>query len=135
MGITLSQSEEKKAGSRKGRPNYDPVLRERLAAAACEPGVSVAKLAREHGINANMLFAWRRRYRARQQTESAALIPVVVNGIKKNLSKASRGSLLFRLSRTPAYRDGSFCSVHESGGINDDEATRFECLAQDVPGY
>ena len=61
MGITLSQSEEKKAGSRKGRPNYDPVLRERLAAAACEPGVSVAKLAREHGINANMLFAWRRR--------------------------------------------------------------------------
>jgi len=78
MGITLSQSEEKKAGSRKGRPNYDPVLRERLAAAACEPGVSVAKLAREHGINANMLFAWRRRYRARQQTESAALIPVVV---------------------------------------------------------
>ena len=54
MGITLSQSEEKKVGSRKGRPNYDPVLRERLAAAACEPGVSVAKLAREHGINANM---------------------------------------------------------------------------------
>jgi transposase len=78
MGITLSQSEEKKPGSRKGRPNYDPVLRERLAAAACEPGVSVAKLAREHGINANMLFAWRRRYRARHQTESAALIPVVV---------------------------------------------------------
>ena len=78
MGITLSQSEEKKAGSQKECPNYDPVLRERLAAAACEPGVSVAKLAREHGINANMLFAWRRRYRARQQTESAALIPVVV---------------------------------------------------------
>jgi hypothetical protein len=23
----------------------------------------------------------------------------------------------------------------ESGGINDDEATRFERLAQDVPGY
>src|SRR5260370_22540492 len=67
MGITLAQSEEKRAGSRKGRPNYDPVLRERLAAAACEPGVSVAKLAREHGINANMLFAWRRRYRAQQQ--------------------------------------------------------------------
>jgi transposase len=40
--------------------------------------VSVEKLAREHGINADMLFAWRGRYRARQQTESAALIPVVV---------------------------------------------------------
>src|SRR6266404_7179880 len=78
MGTTLTQSAEKKPGSRTGRPNYPRELRERLAAAACEPGVSVAKLAREHGINANMLFAWRRRYRARHQTESAALIPVVV---------------------------------------------------------
>ncbi len=50
-----------------GRPNYAWELRERLAAAACEPGVSVAKLARENGINANMLFTWRRRYLAEQQ--------------------------------------------------------------------
>src|ERR1700686_1342480 len=28
---------------------------------------------------------------------------------KENLSKAPRCSLLFRLSRTPAYRDWSFC--------------------------
>ncbi|NVI09994.1 IS66-like element accessory protein TnpA, partial [Paraburkholderia youngii] len=53
-------------------------LRERLAAAACEPGVSVAKLARENGINANMLFTWRRRYLADQQVRSAGLIPVVL---------------------------------------------------------
>jgi transposase len=56
MGTTLSQSEEKKPGTRTGRPNYSRELRKRLAAAACEPGVSVAKLARENGINANMLF-------------------------------------------------------------------------------
>ena len=62
MGTTLSQSEEKKPGTRTGRPNYARELRERLAAAACEPGVSVAKLARENGINANMLFTWRRQY-------------------------------------------------------------------------
>jgi hypothetical protein len=29
-------------------------------AAACEPNVSVAKLALTHGIHANMLFPWRR---------------------------------------------------------------------------
>lgn len=61
MGITLSQSAEKKPGTQMGRSNYAWEFRERLAAAACEPGVSVAKLARENFINANMLFTWRRR--------------------------------------------------------------------------
>lgn len=78
MGTTLTQSAEKKPGSRTGRPNYPRELRDRLAAAACEPGVSVAKLARENGINANMLFTWRRRYLAEQQARSAGLIPVVL---------------------------------------------------------
>ena len=78
MGTTLSQSEEKKPGTRTGRPNYARELRERLAAAACEPGVSVSKLARENGINANMLFTWRRRYLAEQQAQSAGPIPVVL---------------------------------------------------------
>ena len=78
MGTTLTQSAEKKPGTRTGRPNYPRELRERLAAAACEPGVSVAKLARENGINANMLFTWRRRYLADQQARSAGLIPVVL---------------------------------------------------------
>ena len=32
--------------------------------AACAPGVSVAKLALEHGVNTNLLFKWRREYRA-----------------------------------------------------------------------
>ncbi|QCP55028.1 IS66 family insertion sequence element accessory protein TnpB [Trinickia violacea] len=80
MGITLSQSAEKKPGTRMGRPNYPRDVRERLAAAACEPGVSVAKLARENGINANMLFTWRRRYLADRQARSAGLIPVVLVG-------------------------------------------------------
>lgn len=33
---------------------------------ACEPGVSVAKLALRYGLNANMVFKWRRQYRAGQ---------------------------------------------------------------------
>jgi transposase len=74
----LEQSAEKKPGSRAGRPNYPRELRDRLAAAACEPGVSVAKLARENGINANMLFTWRRRYLAERCRASAGLVPVVL---------------------------------------------------------
>ena len=53
-----------KLGTRKGRPNYSTDFKRRLAVAACEPNVSVSKLAMEHEINANMLFKWRRQYRA-----------------------------------------------------------------------
>ena len=46
------------------------------------PGVSVSKIALTHGINANMLFKWRRHYRAglfgAAPAESMALLPVRV---------------------------------------------------------
>lgn len=77
MDITVTEPEAR-PGSRKGRPNYDREFRRRLAAAACEPGASVAKLARENGINANMLFTWRRRYREQLQAQTTSLIPVAV---------------------------------------------------------
>lgn len=68
-------------GSRKGRPNYPTDFKLRLAQQACEPGVSVSRLAREHGINANMLFKWRRHYRAGllgSVPASPLLLPVAI---------------------------------------------------------
>ena len=50
--------------SRKGCPNRTVDFKRGLAAAACAPAVSVAKLALEHGVNTNLLFKWRREYRA-----------------------------------------------------------------------
>lgn len=50
--------------TRKGCPNHPIDFKRRLAGVACELGVSVAKLALEHGVNANLLFKWRRQYRA-----------------------------------------------------------------------
>jgi len=50
--------------NRKGRPNYDPAYKRLVAIAACESNVSVAKLAQSHGLNPNMVFKWRREYRA-----------------------------------------------------------------------
>jgi transposase len=70
--------------SRKGRPNYPIEFKLHLAQRACEPGVSVSRLAREHGINANMLFKWRRHYRAGLLGEASsaqpALLPVSITG-------------------------------------------------------
>ncbi len=64
-GTTL-ETEAVKRGSRKGCPNHPIDFKRRLAALACDPEVSVAKLALMHGINANQLFKWRRQYRAGQ---------------------------------------------------------------------
>ena len=50
--------------TRKGCPNHAVEFKRRLAAAACKAGISVAKLALEHSVNANQLFTWRRDYRA-----------------------------------------------------------------------
>ena len=50
--------------TRKGCPNRAVKFKRGLAAAACKAGVSVAKLALEHSVNTNLLFKWRREYRA-----------------------------------------------------------------------
>ena len=73
---------EVESGNRRGRPNYSPEFKHRLAVAACVPGVSVSKLAQDHGINTNMLFKWRRDLRAGLLTVSATsetrLLPVLL---------------------------------------------------------
>jgi transposase len=51
-------------GVQEKRPNYPREFKAELAAKACESGVSVSKLAVQNGINTNMLFKWRRQYRA-----------------------------------------------------------------------
>lgn len=80
--------------SRKGCPNHPIEFKRRLAALACVAGVSVAKLALRHGINANLLFKWRRHYRAGKfgalgaaaeatPATSAKLIPVLASSARR----------------------------------------------------
>ena len=67
---------EGKAGTRKGRCNYDTGFKLQLAKAACEPGVSIAGLALERGLNANMVHKWRREYLAKVVAAAAQAQPV-----------------------------------------------------------
>lgn len=47
-----------------------------------QPGASVARIAREHGVNANQVFAWRKLYREglldSSADASAAMLPVTI---------------------------------------------------------
>lgn len=92
---------EVESGNRRGRPNYSPEFKDRLAVAACGPGVSVSKLAQDHGINTNMLFKWRRDLRAGlltgPVTSEIRLLPVVLKPSSpavKQTSGAARASAI-----------------------------------------
>ncbi len=52
----------------------------RIVAESRAPGASVAIVARRHGINANLLFTWRRQLGASstETREAANIVPVVV---------------------------------------------------------
>jgi transposase len=79
VGTKLSN--EAKRSTRKGRPNHPIEFKRRVAQQACEAGVSVSRLAQEHGVNANLLFKWRRHYRAGLFDEAVApttLLPVSI---------------------------------------------------------
>lgn len=43
---------------RDGRCRYDPQVKQELVRRSLQPGVSVAKLAMQHGVNANLLRKW-----------------------------------------------------------------------------
>jgi transposase-like protein len=71
---------------RDGRCSYDPQAKRELIEASLQPGVSVAKLALMHGINANLLRKWISKYRGQSlagvslrpsSAAPAAFIPVV----------------------------------------------------------
>ena len=72
---------ESVAASRK-RLRRTPEEKRRIVEATFVPGASIARVAREHGVNANQVFQWRYEYRkgalgVRQQTQSK-LLPVTV---------------------------------------------------------
>ncbi|WP_273908631.1 transposase [Enterobacter bugandensis] len=48
---------------RRQRATYSMPFKLDLVLKSLQPGASVARLAREHGINDNLLFTWRQRYR------------------------------------------------------------------------
>lgn len=49
--------------ARRKRASYSMSFKINLVQQSLLPGASVARLARQHGINDNLLFTWRQRYR------------------------------------------------------------------------
>ncbi|WP_027681628.1 IS66-like element accessory protein TnpA [Rhizobium leguminosarum] len=64
---------------RDGRRRYDRASRDQLVAACLEPGVSVSRLAREHGVNANLVRKWMKKSREERPSPLvSAFVPVQI---------------------------------------------------------
>jgi transposase len=66
-------------GTPRRRREHSAEFKEELVARSLEPGVSVAAIAMEGGINANLLFGWRRKYlNTMAQADRASRLPSAV---------------------------------------------------------
>jgi transposase len=75
MVHTMERQTDEIAGV--GRRHHDRQFKRRLVELSQAPGASVAAIALEHGINANLLFKWRRSaLHAQAKSEPAVLLPV-----------------------------------------------------------
>jgi transposase len=62
-----------------GRCRYDTASKDRLVATCLQPGVSVSRLALEHGVNANLVRKWVKRAREERALPAvSAFVPVQI---------------------------------------------------------
>ena len=132
MAGTILATDSIARTSRKGRPNYPIDFKRKLAALACAPNVSVSKLAAKHGINTNMVFKWRRQYRAGYfgvpgngvVTAPVTLIPVVPPAVTERQLSARQSEPVIEL-----VIDDVTLRLH--GGVNPITlSTVLDCLAR-----
>jgi len=64
------------------RRRYSIAEKRRIVEQALVPGASLARVAREHGVNSNLVFGWRRQYQRGLlggNVQPTALVPVTVS--------------------------------------------------------
>ena len=59
---------------RNGRCRYDPQVKQELVGQCMLPGVSVARMAKQHGVNANLLRAWISKWKTKSQSSQAITV-------------------------------------------------------------
>ncbi len=60
-------------GGKRSRRSWSDEEKRRIVDEAAVPGASVAEIARRHGMNANLVFTWRKAARARRASSAAAV--------------------------------------------------------------
>ncbi|MBF6037326.1 transposase [Pseudomonas sp. P154a] len=96
-------------------PNFPTVFKRKVVEASYQPGSSVSRIAREHDVNANMVFRWRQQYLGGAfgpVSQSATLLPVEVIDAPISIPTLTQSMLRLLLSAHPL---GSFRRQLEGG--------------------
>ena len=96
---------------RDGRSCYDKGAKRELIEACLQPGVSIARMALQHGINANLLRTWIMRYR--RQAEK----PVEPLGLKSNAVTAISAFVPVVAARVAATTSGMSMTAELPNGV------------------
>ncbi len=118
MGISARVTVEPENSAQSGRRRRSIAEKRRIVEATLAPDASVARVAREYGVNANLVFAWRRLYQRGLLGGSGpteALVPVhvaesinAVPGVPEvAIAASSSGSIQLRLPKGQLRIDGA----------------------------
>lgn len=94
-------------GRRRGSRNYTQEFREMVVAQANDPARSIADVAQEHGLNANMVAKWRRERSPTQPTallstpESFLPVQITPSSKQQSVITVERGAVRVRFEGTP----------------------------------
>ena len=87
------------------RRSWPESLKREIVAATLTPGSSVSLVARRYDVNANQVFAWRRRYRAGSAEPTALqLMPVTVTSDQPTAVAPAGASELIEIELVSGYR-------------------------------
>jgi transposase len=90
---------------RRRHRSWPEALKREIVAASLTPGSSVSVVARRYDVNANQLFAWRRRYRAGSAEPTALqLMPVTVTPDQSTETAPARANELIEIELAGGYR-------------------------------
>ena len=80
-------------------------LKREIVAASLVPGASVSRVARRYDVNANQVFAWRRRYQgAAVKPTELRLLPVRVTSDQPEGATPARASEVIEIALVGGYR-------------------------------
>ena len=90
---------------RRQHRSWPEALKREIVAASLTPGSSVSLVARRYDVNANQVFAWRRRYRAGSAVPAGLqLMPVTVTPDQPTEAAPAHGSELIEIELAGGYR-------------------------------
>ena len=90
---------------RRRHRSWPESLKREIVAASLVPGASVSRVARRYDVNANQVFAWRRRYRdVASEPAELRLLPVTVTPDQPEGMASARTGELIEIVLAGGYR-------------------------------